>query len=794
MPATAEPTSPLSKLHPRKTLGETEINALLADIRAELQAATALEYWDRMELNHDTRMAWWEGQTNDGRKWSSRERSGRWLPPGVTPARDVFPWDGSSDVRVRLVETVIREHNTFKRLAVARRQQRIGARNLGPDEEPQAKAALWGQVDDYYADTTRASFARETARWADIAHEYGHGVLFVGWRAELGTEPKTITADVVSQAVQQAAVELAQETAAALWEAEGGEGTAPELTAEEQLIIAENAAAGLADMILDDKQRGVLAAKLMELDPDMPKDEAARVARSLRAGKEVEYYAITVAEQKPVFRALTFGIDVFFPALTETLEEAEWVVMPEWISDVKLCNRINNPKEPYDEAWVESVLEHPGKAFDLGQVSGSAASWLFSGGHVRCGVATDDLDKANRRRFQILHVYYRASAVGNVEALYHTVLHPSVPGLAGHHECCEHYHGRMPFFEHVTDLKAAYILAAEGYGEQSFTDQGEVKTQRDARSDNASLQIKPPLEVPFNQSKKVPWRPGAQIPVRSTAGMGVIKPMNPGTDARSAQEIDAATRDSFNEYWCRGDKVDPEVKTGYRQLLVNEFLGVLAEAKKCVFKLIQQFAPAELRASFAGGLPVNLNVTREEIQGEVAMELDYDVTELDPDRAEKTVKSLGLVRQMDPQNLLQYDKLLKGVVSYLMPAHYKTLVAAPDARAKEETKDEQEIVGSILAGTQFDEEGSYVAGTNHGLRLDVMKKIFGVEVDKGGKIIGQMPNGANGQPSRAQRLLQEDADVQGRIANRLAFHARQVQQQQENAQVGRQLVRPVTEE
>lgn len=792
-----ENVSPLSELKPRKVLGAVEIAALIADMKAELQAAAALGYFDRMELNHDTRFAWWPGQSDDGRKWSHPERYGR-LSPGQEPTRKVFPWEGASDARVRLVDGVIREHNMLKQLAVDRRQQRIGPRNLSPDEDPQAKAALWGQVAEYYEDLTKHEARRETRRWADIGHEYGNGILFAGWKVEMQTVTKTINAEVLTQIVQQAALDVAEQQSALEWEAGGGDPQeAPELEAEQQFLISQDAEMKLQDMILDDEQREVLVAKLLQVDPEMPKDEARRVARELKFGEAVEYVAVTTGEQLPERRALTFGIDVFFPALTTTMKKARWVCMPEWVSDVMLRERINNPKEPYDEAWVEEVLQQPGKALDLALLGNGTTCqqvpWILSGGGVRCGVNITDLEKLNTCMFQILHVYYVASAVGNVPALYHTVLHGYVPDKAGYHECCEHYHARMPFFETLTDPEAPYILASEGYGEKSLTDQAEVKTQRDSRSDDASLRIKPPLEVPFNQSKRVNWRPGEQIAIRSTAGMGVIRPMTPGSDARGSQEIESTTRNSFNEYWFRGTTVDPDMKNAYRQLLVSDFLHDLAAVKLCEFQLIQQFAPEDIKASFVGGLPVSLSATREEIQGRVGIELDYDVNELDPDRAEKTIKSVVLLRQLDPENNLNFNPLLKACVSYLLPAHYKTLVSDPNKRQAEETKDEQGINGEILSGTQFDEEGSYVPGTNHNLRLQVMQRIYGVTTDKRGVVVGMQPNGPNGQPSRAQRLYESDPDVNARVNNRLAFHARQIQQQQENAQVGRQLVEPVTE-
>jgi len=78
--------------------------------------------------------------------------------------------------------------------------------------------------------------------------------------------------------------------------------------------------------------------------------------------------------------------------------------------------------------------------------------------------------------------------------------------------------------------------------------------------------------------------------------------------------------------------------------------------------------------------------------------------------------------------------------------------------------------------------------------LQVMQRIFGAQVNKQGAIVQMQPMGLEGQPSRAQKVFMEDATVKALVENRFAFHARQIQQMQENAQTGRQLVQPVADE
>lgn len=794
MPAELNP-SPLRALKPRKELTKDDISALLEEIKAALNGAVALDYFERMEHNHRVRFAWWPGQTRDGRKWQTAERLAN-LMPGQTPqeARDLFPWKGAPDNRVRLVDTVIREHNSFQQIALLRKQQTVGPRGLSPDEDPQAKAALWGQVDDYYGDFTKREWRRTSARWADIAKEYGCGVLFVGWKTQAEAIERTIDAAKLQEAIEAAAVDVAMQQALALHEAAGGTPEDfPGLSAEEEFMVSNDAAAKLADLMLDDEQRAVLAAKLMELDPEMPKDEAMRTAAKLKWGEEVTYYAVTITQQHPIYRALTYGVDVLFPPTVESLKDSPWIVMTEWVSEPELKARVLSPHEPYEQTAVDAVLEHPGKALDLGTLLNGCSSnaWLLSGGSVRNGLDSTALEDANQHHYQLLHVFYRASAIGNAPALYHTVISGHCPDEPLFHECCDEKAGRYAFYETLSQIEAPYLLAAEGYGEQSATDQNEVKIQRDSRGADASLRIKPPLKVPMQQAGgRVDWRPGVQFPTRQTAGMG-IEVMSPGTDSRGSQEVELTTLDSFNDYWKRGAKVDADVKMAFRQVVVSHFLTDVAAAREHAFKLIQQYSPDEIRASFAGGLPVNLNATRKDIQGMVAYELDFDVTTLDNEIMGKRMDAVSKLLSVDTGNDLQRNTLLRALTAGILPSWYKTLVADPQARQMEEITDEQQQNANILAGVQFDEEASYREGLNYAARLKTMQRIYGTQVDKDGKPGPLMPNGANGQMSRAQRLFSEDPDVQGRVLNRFAFHARQLQQQR-NAQIGRQQVEAVT--
>jgi len=747
-------------LNPRK---KPDVKCILKEIRSALDDGQASEFFTRMEHNHDTRHCWWPGQTNDGRKWPA----GRKLMPGQRKD-DVFPWQGASDCRVPVVEEIIAERVIFKATALDRGQQRVAPRNLATEDDPTNKAILWGQTADYFLDEFAYVIRTAAKQWADIAEEYGHAVLYVGWKTEKQVSQRTITAEQVLAVATDAALQLAQ---MALAEAAQLAGQEPEeLTPEEKQAVIADAAARFEMMVADESQREKLIAGLMAFDDEMPRAEAVRVAKGLKLGGPVTYYAVEEVNQGPDWRALTPYLDVLYPPTTTRIQNARWVAMPEWVSDVEL--RAREETEGYDKAWVDQVLEHAGMSFELSEARAgrNVPSWITTGGRIRSGVSDDDAKNNEQRLFQIIHFYQRATALGGVPALYHTVVHGKVEDSFGKHECCEHTHGRYPFLDHVREVTALMLLESRGVGEISFTHQSEVKVQRDMRSDFASLTIKPPLKVPVLNGQSggsMDIRPGVQIPFATSAGMQADFMRLPG-DAKTSLEIEETTIRGINGYWGRGEHVDPEVKLATRQQLVNDFLMDLREARKMTFQLIQQFAPDEIKASAIGGLPVSLNATRDEIQGQVSINVEFDAADLDLELVGKKMEFLTQLRQFDTEGLIPVAQILKAGMSMAMPAWARLLVADPQKHAREEMQEEMDVLNSLLNGIERD----YVPGKNHALRRQVLLNAIGRP-------------GEDGQPTRIQKLMMENPDVKALVENRIKFHTFQVQQMTVNPAVGR---------
>lgn len=795
------PPSPLVKLNPRATLSPEDIQSMIEDMKQAMRDALRMGYFERMELNHDARWNWWPGQSADGRKWPEEERgmgsSVNRLKPGQAP--DIFPWPGASDVKVGIIDLVIEERVDMMELALQRRQERIGPRDFTSESDPQQMAVLWGQVADYYEDQARLEFRTAMAQWADTAQEYGFALLGLGWREDKEVVEKTIKVQDLMRMVAYAAHQVAHNTAAAQWETEGHDPAQfPGLGLGQTQQIAGAAAFHMRDLLDDPAQKSAVIGALMAYDSSMPRSEANRVAGDLKLGQPVSYFATSPFDAAPEYRVYTPFIDCIIPATTERMKNAPWGATTEYVGEAELISRIET--HGYDADWVAKVRKHPGRTFVLTDMTGmDKYNWVLGHGGVRTGLrSTPTDDTTSNRIFQLIHSHYRAVALGQVRAVYHTLLHGQVTDSCGLHECCEYAHGRIPLLDMVNNIKAPFLLATRGAGERTHTDQNEVKAQRDMRVDAAAITIKPPILVPWSNGQKQTdqIRPGRVIPMRSGQGAGAMSALDLGIDTKGSLEVEMTTMDAFNEKWFRGGKMDPVMKQARQQVMVSDFLLQVREAKLMVFKLVQEFAPDDLKATFVNGLPVNLAVSRAEIQGMVSLEMDFNVGDLDMDQASDRIDSFTKLLGLDNQGLIQRAPFLRAAAALLLPGQFAAIIGNPDQQSQNEVADEQNINSQILNGTQFDQQGSYVVGTNHQLRLQTMQGIYGVTTDAQGNITNMVPNGPPGPnqqalPSRAQNVFKTDPDVNARVSNRLKFHARQITQTQVNPTVGRQLVQQV---
>jgi hypothetical protein len=219
---------------------------------------------------------------------------------------------------------------------------------------------------------------------------------------EVGVQDKEISEDELAQVWVAAA--LAQAEAAEQMQAEL-DGREPVPMDETQMLEIEMSA--LTDwetLLMDDGMQAQLVAKLREFDPELQPAEARRVARDLKRGGPVTYYVPQVQQSMPDIRALTPGVDVFYPVDTKRIQQAAFIVMADWLTEVELKAKVES--EGWDDKEVKALIKQGPTTSRANLGLMDAYEWVLTGTRVGLDVlraVREGTDTA--QRWQILTVY-----------------------------------------------------------------------------------------------------------------------------------------------------------------------------------------------------------------------------------------------------------------------------------------------------------------------------------------------------------------------------------------------------
>lgn len=753
--------TPLSVLSPME---KPDCNLLLTSLKESLNRSNSIGLWPRMEQNHNARYCWWPGQ---------HPSCVRPLVPGQ---KRPMPWPNCADLRVRLVDTVIKEYGDLLDLAERRTVAKILPALGDPtDNENMDKAAAWGSVFEYYNELAEYELQRAKAQWRGTSWEYGHGVVYVGWDEQRQMLKKTLSLEQVMELIAMEAVQASGQ--------------------DMNGATASNAMDAAAMMVMDKDFNAPLIAALQRIDPEMTPREAKRVAGKLYGGKPVDYFVPKIVRAAPCLRALTPGLDVFYPPETTTIQKAQFIVMPEWWSDVEM--RANVTTRGWNSEAVEAIIEKCAagrssflNAIVTGWSSTSGAPWLLTGGMVGMGVMYSDATTENCRQWQLIRVNYRASdPETGVPVLYTTIFHPDLPDQPVFHEASVDDHARYPFMEYVRESDAATMWASRGIGELSFSEQEELRFQANFCFDNAAITIRPPYEVNGrSEIADTGLAPGIRVTSSSTGPNSGVKKIDVGGDARWSIEAQNMALSRANNYYKMGasPEMNPIAQQTAQQARVNEFILAVKQVNKLIFATIQQYCPERVKATAINGNPANLNITREEIQGEFSIFMEFDVATLDASALEARAKMFReFVAPLDNMGVIQITPLIKELMMSISPQWGKLVNDEAGAAEQQEDLAIKNAMRALLGL-----EPKYISGGNPKLRQAVTQKILTLPAldEKGQPIVNEQ----TGQvlPGYAQTMVTARPDVAALFMN-LLKHEQFEADQMSNVEIGRKGVKEI---
>lgn len=631
-------------------LDRNEISTILRDIdQADVDGSS---YVQKKLRNWNTRYCIWSGQSEDGRKHKG------------ALGKQPFPFDGSSDVRIRLADQIISERVTMLVNSFFKARVQVQpVESMDTAKRQAAETVLKWLLFQHCLDDLR----REVRLAAEFRETYGLAVMAIDWVKTTRTEIKSFS--------MEDAMAMLQET------------QDPNLQA-------------LIEVVLDPEQEALAAQLMGEVIPELGKP--AKI-RQFREKGVVEWESPYIFESKPVWTALEPWEDIIFPANTWSLQRAPFVARRELLSEVELRERGNI--EGWNEDWVDRTCRFKGQIRRV-SITTNRADRIFP----------DQL----RDMIEIWHVFRKEidDKTGAVRVT-RTVMSFSVPDEVGVHDILPYAHGLYPFVELARERTTRPLLEARGIPELVQTAQEEIKVQRDARVDSTSLQTLPPLRVPANRGKfDLVLGPGVQIPERR---QGEISWMEGPRLSQGSIEIEQATRLDVNTYFGRmADGVAPQLSMLHTQELID---GWLLDMKLCVMQtmaLAQQYMTPEEVARVTGNqLP--FAASPEDIRGRFDITAEFDARMLDAEALGAKLDYLAkILVPMDSFGVIDRVGLIKYMFQAVDPNMASMLVQDIGAATQAEQEDEQAAFAKIAAGAEPPlKEG----GQNAQVRLQTLQGI-----------------------------------------------------------------------
>lgn len=637
--------------------------------------------------------------------WSGQSPDGRKRSAAL--GRQAFPWEGASDARVRLADQICNENVALLLGAFFRSKIQ-----LQPVESSDysAKVAAETALRWMLFQHCEADLRREVELCAQLQEQYGLAVMGIFWRRTTRTERKTVTLDDLNAQLAETGDPIIQ-------------------------ILLES----IMDPLQEEDAKAMLG--------DLLGPNAARlgIVRDLRNTGAAEYDNPYLFENRPEFVALEPWEDIYFPAQTADLQRARYIAWRELVTETELRERIVT--DGYSEDFVTKALKHKG------------AYRRPIRNYYRQEIINLDTE---REMVELWHYYQKQYNDDQTTRVHYCVLHESVADQTALSEILPYHHGQYPFVEFARERISRNLLESRGIPEIIESQQTEIKTQRDYRSDRAAVSVLPPVRIPANRGKlNLIFGPGAQIPERRPNEFGWMEP--PRFDSGTI-EIEASTRRDVDEYFGRFSANVPGPLTMLlQQTTVDRWLrsgkAVIAQA----FALMQQYLSDTEIMRVTGAMPRPFQISREAIQGKYDLVAEFDVRDLDSEHLGKKLEYIAKVAvPLDVAGVIDRANLVNFIVGAVDPSLAQMIVRSTEVATAAEAEDEQLALTKIAAGI---EPPLPEQGVNPQLRLQVLQ------------------GSLQANPQLQQRYAQDEiykAMVDAR-AQALNFQMTQIQ----NAQIGR---------
>lgn len=591
----------------------------------------------RLNSNDDIRLARWQGQADDGKKYSHLMEEGE----------SVFPFEGASDVRCRLVDQTINELVVLLVSSWQLARLRISGNNY---DNAATAGAIQTLANWVVSNRMKSELTKEVELWAQYALQFGWSVTHIGWERKLGIRNAVVTvADIENQAMN--GNEIASE------------------------LLQNYQANGVTDY---NKQlfRSLYAVSDNEVERVL--DELIRSGTSTFR-EQYDVYS------QPVVAALKPFDEIAFPPETLDLQDARVIFRRTFMTEVEMRELIET--DGWDPKFVEEASNCAGKS-----------SWYADPNLVPTTTnVTNTIHRADNL-VEIIYAYTRQIGPDGIPSIYYTVFCPQVSeDVFAKHELLDYAHGQYPFVELRREHIRRSIVESRGIPELAYTDQMEIKAQHDSIRDRTAFETLPPIKVKKRLGTQNIIQPGGLLPVTTPDDYTFLSPPqgNPALAFNLIDRVEARNAAYFGLYHAS----IPPVKTQTtQQFIVNNWLNAWSKVFKQIVSLTLQYMDGA-QIERVAGTPVVISPN--DICHAYDFNVSYNVRELDTDYVMEKLKAIStFVVPMDSGGVIDRNKLTARFVEAISPEAAKDIVLDQASASQRMYEQVQNDIAKMMAGME----------------------------------------------------------------------------------------------
>lgn len=591
----------------------------------------------RLNSNDDIRLARWQGQADDGKKYSHLMDEGE----------SVFPFEGASDVRCRLVDQTINELVVLLVSSWQLARLRISGTEAN---DTTVAGAIQNLANWMVSNRLRAELEREAELWAQYSLQFGWSAVHIGWERKLGSRNVTITLPEL------------------------------ELRAVNGDVIAAEAIKELNRTGASDLTCNILANAL-----SCPEPEARRIAEELLSTGASTYREQYAVSNAPAVAALKPFDEICFPPETLDLQDARVIFRRTFMTEVDMRELIET--DGWDAAFVEEAANCAGKS-----------SWYADPNLVPTTTnVTNTINRADNL-VEIIYAYTRQINEDGIPCIYYTVFCPQVrEDLYAKHDVLDYAHGQYPFIEFRRERLRRSIIESRGIPEIAYTDQMEIKAQHDSIRDRTAFETLPPIKVKKRLGTQNIIQPGGLLPVTTPDDYTFLSPPqgNPALAFNLIDRVEARNAAYFGLYHAS----IPPVKTQTtQQFLVNNWLTAWGRVFKQIVSLSIQYMDG-VEIERVAGVPVVLQP--QEITATYDFNVSYNIKELDTDYVMEKLKAISsFVVPLDAGGVIDRNKLTQRFIEAISPEAAKDILLDQASASQKMYEGVQNDIAKMMAGME----------------------------------------------------------------------------------------------